>query len=111
MGHALAGVFLSSKEPRPGRAPAGLPFEVIKMQDMQEDEEMQAILTLIGRNVAAKRQALGLSQREVAQAAGVSRDTLSSIEQGKHNFRYKTIEAIAHALDTTFPELIKEQLP
>ena len=54
------------------------------MQDMQEDEEMQAILTLIGRNVAAKRQALGLSQREVAQAAGVSRDTLSSIEQGKH---------------------------
>lgn len=78
---------------------------------MQEDEEMQALLTLIGRNVATRRQTLSLSQQDVARASGVSRDTISCIEQGKHNFRYKTIESIARALDTTFLELIKDQLP
>lgn len=80
------------------------------MQDVL-DEEMQAILKIIGRNVEARRQELGLSQSEAAHAAGISRHTLCDIEQGKKNFRYLTIEAIAQALDTTFAELIKDRLP
>ena len=79
------------------------------MQDIQE--ELQVTLKIIGRNVQSRRQELGLSQRDVAQSAGVSRDTVRCIEQGRHDTRCKTLAAVAQALHTTVAELIKDQLP
>jgi HTH-type transcriptional regulator/antitoxin HipB len=53
----------------------------------------------IRRLLKARREALSLSQRELAQRAGISHSTISRIERGRHLARLRTLERIAEALD------------
>jgi transcriptional regulator with XRE-family HTH domain len=57
--------------------------------------------------ITAHREALGMSQSELARRAGVDRVNLNRIERGYHVPHAATLEAIAAALGTT-PERLRE---
>jgi transcriptional regulator with XRE-family HTH domain len=54
-------------------------------------------LALVGRLVRAREQA-GLTQAAVAEAAGVSVETVSRVERALHEPELSTVIALAHAL-------------
>jgi len=56
-------------------------------------------MTGIPRPLRARRQALGLTQLEVASRAGISRNQVSRLEVEAHGPRLSTLRALARALD------------
>lgn len=64
----------------------------------------------LGEQIAAHRRRRGMSQRDLAAAAGVAVDTIRKLEQGQRNSaRLDTVAALAHALDITPAELLGKQ--
>lgn len=61
---------------------------------------------LVGLNIRLLRQAAGLSQEELALAAGINRTYLSSVERGQRNVSIDNICRIAAALDCHPRELL-----
>jgi len=66
----------------------------------------EAISRLIGTHVAARRTDRKLTQEEVAQLAGISRQALSEIERGTQAPRWETLYALAQALHCDAFDLI-----
>lgn len=64
--------------------------------------------TRLGRNLAARRKALGLTQAQVAERLGVDTETLSRFERGKHVPSLLTLERLAAVLAATCAELLQE---
>lgn len=60
----------------------------------------------IGANVLRIRKAAGLSQRALAVAAGIRRETLSDIETGKRGGKLETLRAIAESLGYRLADLL-----
>jgi transcriptional regulator with XRE-family HTH domain len=61
----------------------------------------------LGRQVLARRQEKGLSQTELAERAGISRNYVSLIERGEAtNISMKVINLLAETLETPSSELI-----
>lgn len=58
-------------------------------------ETMQGIM---GRGVLEDRERLGLTQRELADLAGIRQETISRLEAGKHSPNVKTMDKIDRAL-------------
>ena len=56
----------------------------------------------------AARAGLDLSQQELAERVGVSRQTISAIEKGDYNPTIRLCVAICKALDKTLDELFWE---
>jgi ribosome-binding protein aMBF1 (putative translation factor) len=52
----------------------------------------------IARDIVRERRAAGMSQQQLAQAAGVRQETLSRIESGKHSPTVRTVRKIEAAL-------------
>ena len=66
----------------------------------------------IGQRVRERRMALGLSQENLAHAAGLSWGAVQRLEAGKIvDPHYSTLEGIAHTLGTTVAELVGEKEP
>lgn len=59
----------------------------------------------------AARAALDLSQQELANAVGVSRQTINAIEMGDYNPTINLCVAICHALHKTLNDLFWEDEP
>lgn len=57
----------------------------------------------------AARAAKDLSQQQLAEAVGVSRQTINAIEKGDYNPTIKLCLAICKALDKTLDELFWEE--
>lgn len=57
----------------------------------------------------AARAALDLSQQQLADAVGVTRQTVNAIERGDYNPTIKLCLAICHALGKTLDELFWEE--
>lgn len=55
-------------------------------------------LLALGAQLAERRRGLGMLQQQVADAAGVSRSTLHSIEHGATGVRWEKVGAVAEAL-------------
>jgi transcriptional regulator with XRE-family HTH domain len=73
------------------------------------DEAGQSELPVrLGRNLAARRKALGLTQAGVAERLGVDTETLSRFERGKHVPSLLTLERLAAVLATTCSVLLDE---
>ena len=52
----------------------------------------------LARSIIARRQALGLTQGQLAAAAGIHQSDLSRIEHGRANPTFATLDALARAL-------------
>ena len=65
----------------------------------------------MGRNYAMKeaRAAAGLSQQELADALGVSRQTINAIEKGDYNPTIRLCIGICRVLGLTLNDLFWEQ--
>ena len=55
------------------------------------------------------RAALDMSQQQLADAVGVSRQTINAIEKGDYNPTIKLCLAICHTLNKTLDELFWEE--
>ncbi len=66
----------------------------------------------MGTNIKERREELRMTQEELAQRSGVSRQTISSLETGKYdNVLVGTLAAIAMALDTTVDKIFYPECP
>ena len=66
----------------------------------------------MGIKIKERREELKMTQEELAQKSGVSRQTISSIETGKYeNVLVGTLAAIAIALDTTVDKIFYPDCP
>lgn len=66
----------------------------------------------MGFKIKERREALRMTQEELAQKSGVSRQTISSIETGKYeNVLVGTLAAIATALGTTVDKIFYPGCP
>ena len=66
-------------------------------------------LTVIGNKLLAIRKRNGLTQAEVAEAAGLSDRTYADIERGTVNMRIETILRICRTLHITPDEVLTEE--
>lgn len=64
------------------------------------------VLACVGANVRRLRAASGLSQSDLAEAAGVSRRTIVNLEAGSANVSLSSLDTIADALGVTFVDLV-----
>lgn len=65
----------------------------------------------MSRNLAIKsaRAQMDMTQKDLAAAVGVSRQTINAIEQGEYNPTIKLCRAICRALGKTLDELFWEE--
>lgn len=68
--------------------------------------ESQALNNL-GQIIREKREALGLTQIEVAENAGLDRNYIGMVERGERNPSYLSLIKIAKGLNMTVDQLIK----
>jgi transcriptional regulator with XRE-family HTH domain len=61
---------------------------------------------VLGDNVRQRRRELGLSQEELADAAGVHRTYIGSIERAERNVSLDNIDRISNALSATAAQLL-----
>ncbi len=69
-------------------------------------EKLAEVLAHVGANVRRRRGRLGLSQQELADAAGISRRTVINLEAGQANVSLSAIDTLAAALGATFVDLV-----
>lgn len=66
----------------------------------------------MGINIKERREELRMTQEELANKSGVSRQTISALENGKYdNVLIGTLAAIATALDTTVDKIFYPECP
>lgn len=65
------------------------------------------LLQAFGARVRTMREQAGLSQEALADAAGVHRTYLSSVERGQRNISLANIQALADALGHSPDELLR----
>ena len=68
-------------------------------------------LTIIGNKLFSYRKRLGMTQAEVAEAAGLSDRTYADIERGTANMRIETLLSICGVLHVTPDEVLTEEAP
>lgn len=68
---------------------------------------MKNILNSLGEKIRAQRIAIGLSQEELANIAGLHRTYIGSVERGERNVSVHNIVSIARALSVTPSALLE----
>lgn len=74
------------------------------MAEIDEDK----VLATVGAHILERRTARGLSQRDLAAAAGVDRAFLARVEQGLRNPSVVVLAKVARAMDTTVSALTRD---
>jgi transcriptional regulator with XRE-family HTH domain len=67
----------------------------------------QSTERLFGKRVRERRLALGLTQQELADRAGLHRSYVGEIELGRRNITIKNVVKIAKALQVDIASLLK----
>lgn len=62
---------------------------------IKNEEERQRI----GIDIATLRTQKGMTQQQIAESAGLQRNHISRIEQGRYSVGFDTLQTIAEALD------------
>ena len=67
-----------------------------------------SLKALFGHNHAQQRQAKDLTQEELAEACGVTANTISFIERGIHGPRFDLLERLVDVLEVSAATLFEE---
>ena len=78
---------------------------------MQEARPETAARKLFAANLWHERKARGLSQRALAQLAGLDRTYVGSVERGERNVSIDNVERLAEALGIELADLFKRIRP
>ena len=70
-------------------------------------QPIEAVHQAVGIRIRSIREALGLSQAELAKRIGLTRVSLTNIEIGRQRLLLQGVEAFARALGTTPKNLMK----
>jgi len=68
---------------------------------------MKSIFEKLGKKIREERVAMGLSQEDLASAAGLHRTYIGSVERGERNVSLQNIVAIARALSISPSTLLE----
>lgn len=71
-------------------------------------QDIHAPRQILARNLRRLRLGKGLTQEELANAAGLRQALISELEAGKLDVRLDTLSRVAIALDATLAELFSE---
>ena len=74
-------------------------------KDMSRPTTEDHYLKAFGRRLAALREARGISQEKLSALAGISRETISHIENGRQWARLSMLHRLAKALGVSTKEL------
>jgi len=66
------------------------------------------VLTALGASIRSRRKALGLSQEQLSDKAGLDRSYLGQVERGENSIALLPLKAVADALGTTVAVLMDE---
>lgn len=67
------------------------------------------LIRILAKNLHARRRQAGLSQEELAEMAGVSRETIHRLEHGEINPHVETVGKLADALQLSVSALLAER--
>jgi transcriptional regulator with XRE-family HTH domain len=73
---------------------------------MISNRENTPLLKALGKAIQQRRLKLNLSQKDLAEEAGVDRAYISNIEQAKRNPSLSALRNLAHGLRTRLSKLI-----
>jgi DNA-binding XRE family transcriptional regulator len=76
---------------------------------MRNPKAVERVRLVLGRNIRQKRNALGLTQADAAERAGIYWRHWQKIEAGQVNATIATLVSVAVALETTIPALFTER--
>lgn len=76
---------------------------------MMKNADLHTVLSVLGKRIAENRRRLNLSQEQLAESAGLSRDHIAKIELGLKAPSLGTAISIAKALDTRLSDLLDEK--
>jgi transcriptional regulator with XRE-family HTH domain len=62
---------------------------------------------IFGENLRRRRQALGISQEELAEKAGLHRTYIGSVERGERNVSIDNMDRLARAVVATIKQLLE----
>jgi transcriptional regulator with XRE-family HTH domain len=62
---------------------------------------------IFGDSLRRHRQALGISQEELAETAGLHRTNIGSVERGERNVSIDNMERLAVAVEATINQLLE----
>ena len=68
----------------------------------------ESITKIVGENVRRAREAIGVSQEELGDRAGIDRTYVSAVERGVRNPTVKVLARLAEALAVPTAALLKE---
>lgn len=68
---------------------------------------MKSVAEKLGQKIRERRLAIGISQEELASAAGLHRTYIGSIERGERNVSLQNIVAVARALSVSPSALLE----
>lgn len=74
---------------------------------MSSEQPPNEFLAQIGERIAVARQKKGISQLRAAEKAGLARQYLNEVENGRTNVTVHTLARIAHAIGTTASALLR----
>lgn len=74
-----------------------------------ERKPVSAAAQHAGRAIAERRQALGLTQQELAVAAGLTRSSVANVEAGRQEIPLAVAVAMASRLGSSVGELLGEE--
>lgn len=69
-------------------------------------EDLSGLAARFGRVVRIRREALGISQEDLAARAGLHRTYVSLIERGRRTASLKVVEKLADGLQTSMSDLV-----
>jgi len=71
--------------------------------------ESQTLRFILARNARRLRSRLGLSQEELADACGLHRTYVGSVERCERNVTLSTLEVLAQGLGVSADSLLREE--
>ncbi|MBO0853841.1 MAG: helix-turn-helix transcriptional regulator [Nocardia sp.] len=89
------------------------------LHEVPESAVEKRLAAMLGQRLATLREARGLTQEQVAHAAGISRNHYQLLESGwsvrktkaPANPRLRTLIALSEVLGTTLPDLFVDEMP